>query len=59
MVTNRPNSLISGSRDGTPATNLPRKIGLRCPKTREVVEVADVDGAAVGGDHNYRETDRV
>lgn len=59
MVTNRPSSLISGSRNGTPATNLPPKIGLGCPKTREVVEVADVDKAAVAGDLNRYETDRV
>lgn len=55
------NSLISGSRNGTPAINLPPKFGLIRPKTRVVVEVADVDGAAaaVTDGPNDHKIDRV
>jgi hypothetical protein len=60
-VKEKPNGLISGSRNGTPATNLPPKFGLRRPKTRVVVEVADVGGAAavVLDGLNHHEIDRV
>lgn len=50
-VRNNPNILINGTRNGTLATNLPPKLGLRRPKTRAVVEVAEEDGfVAVAAD---------
>ena len=46
-----PSSLISGSRHGTLATNLPPELSLRCPKTRVAVEVVDgVEAVAVAAD---------
>ena len=56
---NAPNSLISGSRDGTPATNLPPRFDLRRPKTRAAVEVVDGAAVVVADDLNHHKVDRV